>query len=103
MKRNLDTPLVDFDGKAFGDGATLKTVVFTVLSTPMEGDDKMSLDQKMKQYALLQSVHKGGVVDLTAEEITLIKSRGVKMLGIIALGRMCELLETEYTPPEVKS
>lgn len=95
MKRNLDTPLLTLDGKPFDDNATLKSVVFMVLTAPMEGDDKMSVEAKMKQYGLIKTVHAGGVVDLTAEDITTIKARGAKALSMLAFGLMVDMLEKE--------
>lgn len=96
MKRDFDQVMLDFDGKPFGDNATLKSVVFMVLSGQLEGDDKAPLDQRLKQYALVQKIHKGGVVDVSAEDITLIKTRAPKCLSLIAMGRLCEMLEQEY-------
>ena len=95
MKRNLDAKLLDLDNQPFGDGATLKSVAFMVLSAPLEGDDKISLETKMKQYTLLQAVHKGGTVELSAEDITLLKSRAPRCLSLIAMGRFCEMLEQD--------
>lgn len=100
MKRNLDQPLQTLDGNDFQDKATLKTVIFMALNTPVEGDDKMGVEAKMKQYGLLKTVHKGGIADLTAEDIATIKARGAKVMGLMAFGIMCDMLETEYV--EVK-
>lgn len=97
MKRNLDTVMTDLDGNPFADGATLKTMVFMALSANLEGDDKMDVTAKMKQYGLLQRVHKGDEIDLTAEEISTIKGRAAKAFAFVAFGRMVELLEQEPT------
>ena len=100
MKRNLDQPMTDLEGEPFADDATLKTICFAALAAQIHGDEAMPIDKKMKQYALLQTVNKGGVVDLTAEDIALIKERGNKIFPIIPFGRMCEMLEQD-TGPEV--
>lgn len=93
MKRDFDKPLLDLDGNPFTDQATLKSVAFLVLSAALEGDQALPADQKLKQFSLLQTIHKGGVVEISAEDISLIKSRGAKCLSVIAFGRLCEMLE----------
>jgi hypothetical protein len=95
MKRNLDQVMTDLDGKDFQDKATLKTIVFNALASPMQEDSSMSIDKKMKQYALLQTINKGGEVELTAEDISLIKERGCKIFPLIVFGRMVEMLEQD--------
>ena len=95
MKRNLDQVMTDLDGKDFGDKATLKQVCFGAISTPMQGDDQIPLDKKMKQYSLLQKINAGGEVDLSAEDIALIKERGGKLFPILVFGRMVDALENE--------
>ena len=100
MKRKLDAILTDLDGKPFADNTTLKTVIFTVLTTPLEDDGKMAVDVKMKQYGLIKRVHEGGEIDLTSEDITLIKQRAAKvLLSVVVLGRLVEFLESE--PPVI--
>lgn len=96
MKRNLDAPLLALDGTPFSDGATLKSVIFMVLNATLEDDNKQSVDARMKQFGLIKLVHEGGVVDLKAEDIAAIKTRGAKVLSTMAFGVMCELLEAEY-------
>lgn len=98
MKRNFDLPLLELDGTPFADKATLKSVCFLMLTTPLQGDNDLPLDQRLKHYALVQAVHKGGVVDVSAEDIALLKARAAKCLSLIAVGRVCELLEQEEQP-----
>ena len=95
MKRDLDQKMYDLDGKEFGDKATLKVLCFGAIATPIQGDDQIPMDKKLKQYVLLQKIHAGGEVDLTAEDIALIKERGAKHFSIIAFGRMVDMLEGE--------
>ncbi len=95
MKRDFDQAVLDLDGKQFGAGETLKSMSFLVLTAPLEEDNKAPLDARMKLYGLIQKVHKGGVLDVTAEEIASIKTRAAKVLTILAVGALCELLEKE--------
>ena len=95
MKRNLDKIMTGLDGEEFADKATLKQLCFTALATPLDDDARMPIDKKMKQYGLLQRVHAGGDIDLTAEEISLIKERAGKMFQLVVFGRLVETLEAE--------
>ncbi len=100
MKRNLDQVMTDLDGKDFGDKATLKMVCFGAVSTPMQGDEAIPMEKKIKQYALLQKINAGGECDLSAEDIALIKERASKLYPILIFGRLTDLLENE---PALKS
>lgn len=102
MKRNLDQVMTDLDGKEFGDKATLKMVCFGAVSTPMQGDDQIPMEKKLKQYALLQKINVGGVVDLTAEEISLVKERASKLYPILIFGRLVDALEGDPKLESVK-
>ena len=97
MKRDLDVIMTDLDGKEFGDKATLKMVCFGAVATPMQGDEQIPLDKKMRQYGLLQKINAGGEVDLQAEDIALIKERASKLYPILVFGRMADLLEGDKT------
>ena len=100
MRRNLDRIMTDLDGKEFADKATLKLVCFGAVSTPIQGDDAIPMDKKLKQYALLQKINAGGEADLSAEEIALIKERAAKLYPILVFGRLVEALESE---PQLKA
>jgi hypothetical protein len=103
MKRDLSQEILDLDGNTLPDKPTLKTLCFAVLTAQLEGDQNLAVDAKMKQYALLQAVNAGGVIELTAEDIALFKGRAAKSLPLIGFGRLCELLEREYRePPDLK-
>ncbi len=70
-------------------------IIFGAVSTPMQGDDQIPMEKKLKQYQLLQKVNAGGEADLTAEEIALIKERAAKLYPILVFGRLIDLLEGE--------
>lgn len=96
MKRNLDAQILNFDGKPFDDAPTLGGLCFLAVTAPQEADARLPLDQKLKLFGLAQKVHAGGVTDLSAEDIALLKARaGTSPLSIVAVGRVCELLETD--------
>jgi len=102
MKRDLNQVMTDLNGDEFADKATLKLMCFSALATPMQEDGAIPMDKKMKQYSLVQKVNAGGIIDLTAEEIALIKERASKLFPLIAFGRMVELLEAEPKLESVK-
>lgn len=100
MKRNLDQIMTDLDGKDFGDKATLKMVCFGAISTPMQEDAAIPMDKRLRQYALLQKINAGGEVDLTADDMVLIKERAAKLYPILVFGRLVDALESE---PQLKA
>jgi hypothetical protein len=83
MKRNFDfvfknlngTELKDGDSAAIGIDASLslKSVSVNSLMATFEADKNLSGDEKLKRYLLAVKINAGSEVDLTAEEITLLK------------------------------
>jgi hypothetical protein len=97
MKRNLDLPILQLDGTPFVDNPTLKVIIYTAFTTPLQTDNNMPDDDKLKNYSLVAKTHKGGVVDLTADEIASIKSRICKVWNhVVIIGRAHEILEADY-------
>lgn len=95
MKRDLDLPLLTIDGKPYEDKATLKTVLFSAITVPVDSDQTMSTDDKMKLYGLAQRVYAGGIADFKAEEIALMKARIGKLYPVLVVGAAFALLEQE--------
>lgn len=100
MKVNVDRPIVGFDGEPLKDGGkvlTLKDVAIFVLLTALpndQGDAKTGGDrfQAAKKIADAED----GVVDLTAEQIALIKPRAYALFANALIGgRVSEMLEGE--------
>lgn len=95
MKRNMDQPLTTLDNKPYEDKSTLKNVVFAAVTQPMEEDRAQSVEEKLKCYSIAQRVFAGGEVELTAEEITLIKARIGRLFPVLIVGQAFRMLETE--------
>lgn len=96
MKRNLEAPILDLDGKPLPDEATLKSVLFLAVTTPQKDDDRLDVKKKLELYSLAQKVHAGGEVDFTAEEIAALKDRVAKVfVHVVVVGRTFELLESD--------
>ena len=96
MKRNFDAPMTDLEGNEYADKATLKTVALLAFQSPAKGDDTASGQEKLAQYMLASKIVKGGVIDLTAEEITQLKDRLAKTIQALAYGKAVELLEKDF-------
>lgn len=92
MKVDLDQKLIDPRGKEFADGATVAVAAYNALTAPLQADATQPPEQALARYRLLQLIAKGGVQELTAENIAEIKKRA-PMLGIIAFGALSDALE----------
>jgi hypothetical protein len=93
MKIDLEKKLLDARGKEFTDGATVAMAALNALSAPHPSDQQQTMEQAYKRWKLLQVLGKGGVADLTAEDVAEIKKRAVGSLGIIAFGALADALE----------
>ena len=101
MKRNLDQTVKGPDGNEFPDAATLKALLFQAATTPLEGDNTLPADQKLKLYSLAQRIHAGGVVDFVVEDIALLKDRMRRgPFSIWAFGQVCGMLDSDYQEPD---
>jgi hypothetical protein len=93
MRYNLDLPIIQIDGTEFDPPMRLVTNMFLAITTAMKGDEQLTGEIKLKHYALAQRVHKGGVVEIQAEDIAIIKERAGRLFFTVPYGRMVELLE----------
>jgi len=101
MKIDLSKALLSFAGKPLSDGSeegktvTLDTVVLTALMSVTKEDQNAKSEQKVMVFKLGQKVAaaKGKVVDLTPEELTLIRARiNAVYAAPIIVGAAMELL-----------
>lgn len=101
MQYDLSTQILNLDGKPFEDGATLRTMAFAAVTAALPDDQNKDLQHKLRLYALAQTIYAGGMVDLTAEDVALIKDRAARTFAhVVALGRMCDILEgRNYVSP----
>jgi hypothetical protein len=102
MKRNFDAALQNLDGSPMKTSAEdpsavkLKTLCVNALLGNLEGDDRMTGEDKLALYQLAGRINKGGVVDISTEELTKLKARLAKGFGIAIYGPAAILLETDY-------
>ena len=98
MKLNVDVILKDLDGNELKDGeksVTLKSVIVNALTMLGKNDESMTGPDKFVLYTIAQVVHKGGDIELTAEEIVKIKERVGKFYTPIVVGNVFNLLENK--------
>lgn len=94
MKRNFDTLILNIEGVPFEDNASLKTVSFLALTAVIPADEDSLVDAKLRLYGLIQKIYTGGVIDVSAEDIALLKTRiGAVFTNVIVVGRAFDLLE----------
>jgi len=102
MQVDLDRKLHDPMGKESSDSASVSTASYTALAAQLPEDAQMPQDQKLKQYRLIQKVAAGGVADLAAEDIAMIKQRAAKALPLVWFGALADALDPKTTPVPIK-
>jgi hypothetical protein len=100
MKRNFDAPILNLDGVPFADVKTLKDAALLTFQQGVEGDDKLSGQQRVDLFLIAHKIAKGGIVDLTAEEVATLKVRIGKLPSIVLVGRAWPLLDADHCEPE---
>jgi len=103
MQVDLDKVLLDPQGKESTDKATISTASYSALAAQLQEDAQMPQDQKLKQYRLIQKVAAGGTIDLTAEEISMIKSRAAKALPLVWFGALSDMIDPGPQPVPMKA
>lgn len=83
--------LKDRDDKGQAIDATLKVAIVNALLAPMQKEEAGTI--KIKKYELAKRIYQNDEIDLTAEEITLIKARVGEVYPPLLVGQMNEILE----------
>lgn len=97
MKINVDEMLKTLDGKTMMDNdgkgnaieASLKTLLVNAVLAPVKEDKGVD---KVRKYELAKMIFKGGEVDLTPEDIILIKKQVGDNFAPIVVGQVFEML-----------
>lgn len=124
MKRNFDIVITDFDGAPIKDGPdrvkrladgsivydektslpvitekappiTLKSLSFMAMRATLERDDQMKADDKLKMYALGHKISKGGIVEITVEELATLRERIGRTFDYITVGSAIAILDAD--------
>jgi hypothetical protein len=97
MKIKTDQSLKTLEGKEIKDGKnaiTLKNIMVEACLTNLKGDDGQSGEEKLKLYQLATKVQEAKKeIDLTIEEIALIKERIGRGYNILTVGQAWQMLE----------
>ena len=104
MKVKLNTELKDFEGKALiftaataekeAVNATLGKMMIESLLATFKDEENLSGDEKLKRWQLAIKIKNADVmVELTVEEVALVKKLVGKAYGTIIVGQVWELLE----------
>lgn len=101
MKRNLNQPINDMNGipitEPHAEGArtvTVKKIAVDALLANYEDERNLSGEDKVKRFRLAQKIHVAeDEIEITAEEISLIKRLVGKGYAPLAVGQVFDLLE----------
>ena len=95
-KYNFDKPFVGFDGKPIIEqGETVhigERLSFFLFSISTLNSQMMGQEQKYQAYKLMRKLQKGGEVELTEEEKTLVKQVAAETFSVGAYGQIVEIL-----------
>lgn len=96
MKVNLDQKILDLKGQeipfAPDESLTLKTALLTAVLTPLDGEAKDG-PAIYDRYRLSLAFNGGGEIDLTAEQVAMLKDRVSKVFPTWTMGVIWDLLE----------
>ena len=104
MKIDFDAPILALDGTPMRDGenpATLKALACTALAAMFNDEPSLSATDKYQRFALGLKLVDGGEVDLSVEEIGLIKKLIGKAYPPVTMGRAYDLLDPKAKPASI--
>lgn len=90
---NLDKPLLNEEGNEFPDKTTVRKALSIAAATPVQEQESADAKYKLGMIAIKLNQARKGVVELSAEDITLLKDRIGKLYGPIVVIRLYDLLE----------
>jgi hypothetical protein len=72
----------------------LQKIIVDALQANVKGEESIAGTEKVKRFQLAVKVYSGDEVELSAEDIALIKDLIGKLYGPLVVGRSYELLES---------
>lgn len=106
MKINFDQQLKNMDGSVAkdekGEAITVSFIAVNALMSQIP-DEKIDGNEKLKRYELASVVHKGGVIDVTVEDITKMKNLIGKVYPTLVVGQIFKILEGDNDDTNKKS
>lgn len=100
MNRNFDLQFSTFDGTPIdheGSVFTLKRASVNALLTPFDDERNLPGEKKLERYKLASRIYAGGNIDVTAEEISLLKDLLSKAYSALIVGQAYIALEKDAT------
>lgn len=92
-----DKTLKDLEGNVLkdpdGKQGTVFGVIIDALLTPQRGEESLPGEEKLKRWELARKIHGKFDVDLSLDELTLIKTLVGKAFGPVVVGQVWSLLE----------
>lgn len=100
MKRDLNQPMLDLEGKPFEDVKTLRDIVYAALRATLPGDERLTPLESNEVFALAIRVVQGGVIDVTAKELQTLTDRVGRIFpNPIVRGLATRMLENDFVDP----
>lgn len=98
MKIDFSSPILDLDGKPAVEGLTLYAVCAQALQATFQDEQSLPAAEKLERFRLLLKIHDAKVAELTAEEITRLKTVVGMGWSTIVVGRAYQLLDPASAP-----
>ena len=96
MKINVLQPLNDYEGKPLIENkkpVLLRSVIISALNFTSKEAKQPTAEEKMELYQLSVKVWNTDEVDLTSEQISMIKKNTAEMFAPLVAGQTCLILE----------
>lgn len=96
MKLNFDFPIKNFDNieMKLEEGGAVYTAKLAVVNSLLAPEERIEGSEKLKRFALAKKVHAGGDLDLTVEQVALIKALTGKFASTLIAGQILNYIET---------
>lgn len=98
MKRNFAQKLKNFndeDVKEDGNFVTMKDLAKVAIG--VSDQKECTAEEKWRKFELSIKIHNSDVVELSSEDVALLKDVASRSLSTLGYGRFREFLETDYT------
>jgi len=100
MKINFSKVMLDLEQKPLKEGdrdLTLGPICSNALLMPFPDETDLEGTEKVKRFRLAEKLYQGGEVDVSPEEIVLIKKLASKAYAPLLVGRIYEVLDAGPT------
>jgi hypothetical protein len=87
--------LVNFVNTSY-EKLTLKDIITISLQNQLPNEELISEKEKLSRFNLIEDVYKNKNVDLTNEQVRLIKEQVNKFYNVLVYGRVCEALNETH-------